>query len=78
MTLPTATLMATQIGAAQGTHFHFTVDNTAGANVVTVALGAGMTLLNSGVLTVPSGTTGVGYFDLYFSSTTACTIARVY
>lgn len=81
MTLPTATQMATQIGAVQGYSFEFTIDNTAGANTVTVALGAGMTQLSTitgaNTLTVPSGTAGVGVFRLYFSSTTACTFSRI-
>jgi hypothetical protein len=74
MTLPTATA----IGYPAGTTFIFTIDNTAGANTVTIVLGSGMTLLNSGSLTIPSGSTGVSQFDLYFSTSTACTIARIY
>lgn len=81
ITLPTATLMATQIGAAQGTTFEFTIDNTAGASTVTIALGSGMTQLTTitgaNTLTVPSGTAGVGVWRLYFSSATACNISRI-
>lgn len=78
ITFATATLLATQIGAAQGTTFPITIDNTAGASTVTIILGAGMTGLNSPTLTVPSGTSGVAKFEMYFSSATACTIARIY
>jgi len=79
ITLPTATLMATQIGAVQGTTFEFTIDNSAGANTVTVALGSGMTQLSiitgSNTLTIASGSVGV--FRLYFSSTTAAYFSRI-
>lgn len=85
ITLPTATAFGTQIGATQGTIFIFTVDNTAGANTVTIAVGSGMTAsalatafaTSSGLLTIPSGTTGQGTFQLMFSSATACTYTRV-
>lgn len=77
ITLPTATLMAAYLGAAQGTSFDFIVDNTGGANIVTLILGAGMTQpqVDSGALTVPVG--GVGYFKLVFSSTTAAVLLRL-
>lgn len=81
ITLPTATLLATQLVASQGTTFEFTIDNTAGANTVTIALGAGMTQLavitGANTLTIPSGATGIGVFRLCFSSATACTLSRI-
>lgn len=79
ITLPTATLLATQVGAIQGTHFDFAVDNSAGANIVTVALGAGTTQLSiitgSNTLTIAAGS--VGMFRYYFSSTTAAYFSRI-
>lgn len=79
ITLPTATALATQLGATQGFSYHFTIDNTAGANTVTMVLGSGFTQLTgvSTGLTVPSGTTGVGTWKITFVSTTAAVISRV-
>lgn len=86
MTLPTGTLLGTALGAVQGTIFDLTIDNTAGANTVTVAVavngilsaaataGAGA---GAGLLTIPSGVTGQGTFQLMFSSATAYTFSRV-
>mgnify|MGYP006317380151 FL=1 len=87
MTLPTATLMGTAINASQGTTFDFYVDNTAGANTVTVAVGTGIVVAkqtstgntaNDSLLTVAaSSTVGVGLFRLYFSSVTAAVLYRL-
>lgn len=78
-TLPTATLLATQLGAAAGTTFDFIVDNHSGANTVTVAVGAGDTSITpvvtgEGTLTVASGT--IGQFRLVFTSATTAFLAR--
>ena len=89
ITLPTATVIAAQIGAVQGTVFDLWIDNTAGANTVTITPDASMTksqvaqvatygVPTFGLFTVASGTSGQGCFALCFSSTTACTIARVF
>jgi hypothetical protein len=89
LTLPTATAVATQIGAVAGTIFDLWIDNTAGANTVTVVAGAGMTasvvaqvatygVPTFGLLTVASGASGQGCFRFAFSSATACTWARVF
>jgi hypothetical protein len=81
ITLPTATALATQLTAQQGTQFEFTIDNTAGANTVTLALGSGFTQLSiitgANTLTVASGTVGVGTWKISFVSTTAATISRI-
>lgn len=81
ITLPTATQMATQLSATRGFRFSFTVDNTAGANTVTMIAGSGMTTLSvitgSNTLTVATGVTGMAKFELLFSSATACSLARV-
>lgn len=82
LTLPTATALATQIGAVQGTIFDFFVDNSAGANTVTVAVNTGITVLSSVVitgtdtLTVSTGN-GVGAFRLIFTSATTANIIRM-
>jgi hypothetical protein len=86
MTLPTGTLLGAALGAVQGTWFEFIIDNTAGANTVTLAvstngiLSAAATAGSSagaGLLTVPSGVTGQGQFEIMFSSATAFTFSRV-
>lgn len=81
MTTATATALATQLVAIQGTWYDLTIDNTAGANTVTLALGSGFTLLNditgSTTLTVPSGTAGIATWRITFVSATAATISRI-
>lgn len=85
ITLPTGTLLGTQFAAVQGSTFRLYVDNTAGANTVTIAVavngilsaaaaaGAGA---GAGLLTVPSGVTGIAEFTLMFSSATAYVFSR--
>ncbi len=81
MTLPTATQLATQLGAVQGTIFDFVVDNSAGANTVTVAVGSGIvasTFPSSNTLTLgASATTGTAVFRITFISATAATLTRI-
>jgi len=86
MTLPTGTLLGTALGAVQGTIFDLTIDNTAGANTVTVAVAVNGILsaaavagssAGAGLLTIPSGVTGIGTFQLMFSSATAYVFSRV-
>lgn len=84
ITLPTGTLLGAQLGAKQGTTTLFYVDNTAGANTVTIAVAvngilsalavAGST--TAGLLTIPSGVTGQAEFTIMFSSPTAYTFTR--
>lgn len=85
ITLPTGTLLGTALGATQGTVLNLYVDNTAGANTVTMAVAvngilsaaaaAGSTA-NFGLLTVPAGVTGLARFTLVFSSATAYVFSR--
>lgn len=80
LTLPTATLLGTQLGAVKGTTFEFTVDNSGGANTVTVAVSTGITVATAVItgadtLTVASGK--VGKFSLFFTSPTAALLSRV-
>jgi len=77
ITFQTATAFATQLGAAAGTTFDLYIDNTAGANTVTIVLGTGMTGVNSPSLTVSTGASGIALYHFTFSSTSACTVVRL-
>lgn len=84
ITLPTGTLLGAQIGAVKGTVFELYVDNTGGANTVTMAVGtnailsdaAATTAASFGQLTVAAGATGLARFTLMFSSSTAYVFTR--
>lgn len=84
ITLPTGTLLGAQLGATQGTTTLLYVDNTAGANTVTIAVAVNGILsalataasASAGLLTVPSGVTGMAEFTIMFSSATAYTFTR--
>lgn len=85
MTLPTGTLLGAALGAKQGTTTLLYIDNTAGANTVTIAVAVNGILsaaavagsaAGAGLLTVPSGVTGVAEFTLMFSSPTAYVFSR--
>lgn len=84
LTLPTGTLLGTLLGAKAGTTLELYIDNTAGANTVTIAVAVNGVLnalatavsASFGLLTVPSGVTGQARFTLVFSSATAYTFAR--
>ncbi len=80
LTLPTAVDLATQIGAVQGTSVDFMVDNSGGANTVTVTASVGITAVTAVItggatLTVASG--AVGTFRIFFTSATVAKIARL-
>lgn len=85
ITLPTGTLLGAQLGATQGSVFELYVDNTAGANTVTIAVATNGVLSAAavagatagfGLLTVPAGVTGIGRFTIMFSSATAYVFTR--
>lgn len=85
ITLPTGTLLGAALGATAGDVFDLVIDNTAGANTVTIAVAVNGILsaaaaagsgAGAGLLTVPSGVTGVGRFTLMFSSPTAYVFSR--
>ena len=84
ITLPTGTLLGAQLGAVQGTSLDLYIDNTAGADVVTVAVAtngilstaAADTAGSFGDLTVAAGATGIGRFTIMFSSPTAYVFTR--
>ena len=84
ITLPTGTLLGAALGAAKGTIFDLYIDNTAGANTVTIAVATNGILSSAaadtpgsfGDLTIPSGVTGLGRFTIMFSSATAYVFTR--
>jgi hypothetical protein len=84
ITLPTGTALGTQLGAVRGTVFDLYIDNTAGANTVTVAVNtnailstaAADTAASFGDLTVAAGATGLARYTLMFSSPTAYVFTR--
>jgi len=89
ITLPTATALATQLAAGQGSVFELYIDNTAGAHTITITPDASMVasqvaqvatygVPTFGLMTVVSGTSGIGCFRFVFSSATACNYARVF
>ena len=84
ITLPTGTLLGAALGATRGTVFDLYIDNTAGANAVTIAVavngilssGAADTPGSFGDLTVAAGVTGLARYTLMFSSATAYVFTR--
>ena len=81
LTLPTAAaLLAALPGCAAGSSFELLVDNSAGANTVTVTASASITAATAVVtggatLTVASG--AVGIFKIVFTSATVAKIYRI-
>ena len=84
ITLPTGTDLGTAIGATRGTVLELYVDNTAGANPVTIAVAANGVLSSAAVdtaasfgdLTILNGVTGLARFTIMFSSATAYAFTR--
>jgi hypothetical protein len=84
ITLPTGTLLGAALNAVKGTSLDLYIDNTAGADTVTVAVAtngilstaAADTAGSFGDLTVAAGATGVGRFTIMFSSATAYVFTR--
>lgn len=84
ITLPTGTLLGAELNAVQGTVMDLFIDNTAGANTVTIAVatngilstGAADTAGSFGDLTVASGVTGLARYTIMFSSPTAYVFTR--
>jgi len=86
ITLPTGTLLGAAVGATRGTVLDLYVDNTAGANTVTIAVATNGILsaaaaagsgAGAGLLTVSSGVTGLACFRIMFSSATAYVFSRI-
>jgi len=84
ITLPTGTLLGAAIGAVRGTVLELYVDNTAGANTVTMAVATNGILSSAaadtagsfGDLTIAAGATGLARFTIMFSSATAYVFTR--
>lgn len=84
ITLPTGTLLGAALNAVQGTVLDLFIDNTAGANTVTIAVAtngilstaAADTAGSFGDLTVASGVTGLACYRIMFSSPTAYVFTR--
>ena len=84
ITLPTGTLLGAALSAAKGTIFDLYIDNTAGANTVTIVVAVNGILSTAaadsgasfGDLTVASGVTGLARYTLMFSSATAYVFTR--
>jgi hypothetical protein len=81
ITTPTGTALGNYMIAQRGNSFELIIDNSTGANTVTLSLGAGITQL----IVVPDGGAGslvvaasrIGIFKIYFSSPTTCFISRI-
>ena len=84
ITLPTGTLLGAAIGAVKGTVMDLYVDNTGGANTVTMVAAVNGVLSTAAVdtagsfgdLTVAAGATGLARFTIMFSSATAYVFTR--
>ena len=84
LTLPTGTLLGAALGAVRGTIHELYIDNTAGANTVTMAVAVNGIVSTAatdaatsfGHLTVAAGVTGLARFTLMFSSATAYVFTR--
>ena len=86
ITLPTGTLLGQALGASVGDTIQLNIDNTAGANTVTIAVAVNGILsaaaaaasgAGAGLLTVPSGATGLGVFQIVFTGATSYVFSRV-
>lgn len=80
ITLPNATDLGTVLGAVRGSEFDFQIDNSAGANTVTVVVATGIVaatpaLTGGATLTVIAGT--FAKFKIIFKSATTALIFRV-
>ena len=84
ITLPTGTLLGAAIGAVKGTVLDFYIDNTGGANIVTIAVAVNGILSTAAVdtagsfgdLTVAAGVTGLARYTIMFTSATAYVFTR--
>jgi hypothetical protein len=82
--MPTGTALGSFIGASQGTSFDLYVDNTAGAQTVTMSVNTNAILSSAaadtagsfGDLTIAAGATGLARYTIMFSSPTAYVFTR--
>lgn len=79
LTLPTATQAVNHLGASRGDQYDFVVDNSVGANIVTVVVNTGITtgtVVITGAATLTVAAAQVGIFKLYFTSATTAKLYR--
>jgi hypothetical protein len=84
ITMPTGTALGAALGASQGTVLDLFIDNTAGANTVTIAVNTNAILSSAaadtagsfGDLTIAAGATGLARYTIMFSSPTAYVFTR--
>jgi hypothetical protein len=84
ITLPTGTALGAALGASRGTVLDLFIDNTAGANTVTIAVNTNAILSTAatdtagsfGDLTIAAGATGLARYTIMFSSATAYVFTR--
>jgi hypothetical protein len=82
--MPTGTALGSLLGAVQGTSLDLYIDNTAGAQTVTVSVNTNAILSTAaadtagsfGDLTIAAGATGIGRYTIMFSSPTAYVFTR--
>lgn len=81
ITTPTATAIGALIGATRGTQFDLVIDNSAGANTVTLVLDASISVntpaITGGATLTVSTANSIGTFRIIFTSTTAAKIFRI-
>ena len=81
ITTPTATAIGALINAQRGTSFDFMIDNSAGANTVTLTLDGSITVntpaITGGATLTVSTANAIGTFRLVFTSPTAAKIFRI-
>lgn len=81
ITTPTAGAIGSAIGAVRGTSIDFMIDNSAGANTVTLTLDGSITVntpaITGGATLTVSVANAIGTFRLVFTSPTAAKIFRI-
>lgn len=84
ITLPTGTALGAAVNATKGTVLDLFIDNTGGANIVTIAVNTNAILSSAAVdtagsfgdLTIAAGATGLARYTIMFSSPTAYVFTR--
>ena len=85
ITLPTAAQIATSIGGtvSQGTSFEFSVENTGTTNAVTLAVGTGISVQMTPIITgsnnlIITAANNIGRFRLVFTTSSTAMLFRIY
>lgn len=81
LTLPDASTLATYLNTGVNGSFEFIIDNTAGANTVTLILGSGMSaatpVVTGGATLTVSVANGIGIFRIVFGTTSPARVFRI-